>query len=158
MQQVKQLSVKGMQRKLWLLGFFKIPMLFFCRPRIIVLNEQCAKVRIRLKRRSKNHLGSMYFGALSVGADVAGGILAFYFAECYGLKISFAFKSFEAQFLQRAESDIVFVCNEGDKIKQMVEEAKLKGERINRFVEVLGQDKTQTIVARFQLELSVKVK
>ena len=28
------------------------------------------------KRRNKNHVGSMYFGALCVGADLTGGYLA----------------------------------------------------------------------------------
>ena len=29
-----------------------------------------------LRRRTKNHLGSMYFGVLAVGADITGGFLA----------------------------------------------------------------------------------
>ena len=158
MSKSKEVTLEDMRRKLWLLGVFKIPMLAYCRPKLLSLDDQKVRVSIRLTRRTKNHLGSMYFGALSVGADVTGGILAFYFAETLGLKISFAFKSFEAQFLQRAESDIEFVCEEGDSIRQLVDLSKDKQERQNRKVKISAWDKSGTNVANFILELSVKVK
>ena len=50
----------------------------------------------------------MYFGALAVGADIAGGIQVFYFSKMLGKEISFAFKGMNAQFIKRAESDIIF--------------------------------------------------
>ena len=71
---------KKIKWQLFLLGRFKIPMLGYTAPKLIELNNNKAKVKIKLKRRTKNHLNSMYFGALAVGADVAGGIHAFYFA------------------------------------------------------------------------------
>lgn len=155
---VKEISKRKMQRLLWMLGFFKIPMLAFCRPKIISLSEKEVTIGIQLRRKTRNHLGSMYFGALSVGADVSGGIFAFYFAERYGLKISFAFKSFEAEFLKRAESDIYFSCGEGDLIKKTLIKAAIKEERQNQKVVILARDKSGTNVARFILELSIKVK
>ena len=57
-------------------GITKIPLLFFCRPKIIELDSKVVEIKIPLKRRTKNHLNSMYFGALSVGADITGGFLA----------------------------------------------------------------------------------
>ncbi|SFT52806.1 protein of unknown function [Lishizhenia tianjinensis] len=158
MQPVKEISKAKMQRMLWMLGIFKIPLLAFCRPKLVSISEKEVTIGIHLRRRTRNHLGSMYFGALSVGADVSGGILAFYFAERYGLKISFAFKSFEAQFHKRAETDVTFHCTEGDKIKDLVMKAKDLGERQNEKVEIFAKDKSGTIVASFLLELSVKVK
>ncbi|NOF59269.1 DUF4442 domain-containing protein, partial [Vibrio cholerae] len=59
-----------------LFGFFKVPLIWACRPKILSLNDQAVEVRIPLKRRNKNHLNSMYFGVLAVGADVAGGYMA----------------------------------------------------------------------------------
>ena len=57
-------------------GLTKIPLLWFCRPKIIILNTESVEIKIPLRRRTKNHLNSMYFGALSVGADITGGFLA----------------------------------------------------------------------------------
>ena len=73
------------------------------------LSRDFAKFKIRLRRRTKNHLNSMYFGALAVGADVAGGVHAFYFSEKHNLKVSFAFKGMNAEFIMRAEADCIFI-------------------------------------------------
>ena len=59
-----------------ILGFTKIPLMLFCNPKIIEFDDEKVIVKIRLKRKTKNHLGSMYFGVLAVGADVTGGFLA----------------------------------------------------------------------------------
>lgn len=150
-------DLKKMQRKLCLLGLVKIPMIFYVRPKLISINEQQTKVKIKLRRRTKNHLGSMYFGALSVGADVAGGIMAFYFAEKRGLKISFAFKAVSGSFLQRAMSDVTFVCEAGNQIEAMVNKAKEIGDRVNEEVPVLAYDTEENLVAEFQMTLSIKV-
>ena len=90
---------KKIKWQLFLLGRFKIPMLGYTAPKLIELNNNKAKVKIKLKRRTKNHLNSMYFGALAVGADVAGGIHAFYFANMHNKKVSFAFKGMSCEFI-----------------------------------------------------------
>ncbi len=66
----------------------------------------------------------MYFGALAVGADLAGGLHSFYHAKRANLNVSVAFKSFQAQFLRRPESDVYFVCEEGEQVKEMLLESK----------------------------------
>ena len=94
-----------------MLGLVKIPIIGFVKPKLIELNDEKARVKIRLRRRTKNHLNSMYFGALAVGADVAAGLHAFYFAGKMGKKVSFAFKGMSVEFLMRAESSVVFSSN-----------------------------------------------
>lgn len=59
-----------------LFGLLRIPMLFYVRPRVTEISPERITVRIPLRRRTKNHHGSMYFGALGVGADCAAGALA----------------------------------------------------------------------------------
>ena len=54
----------------------KIPLMFFCRPKIMEISDDRVVIKIALNRRTKNHVKSMYFGALAVGADLAGGFLA----------------------------------------------------------------------------------
>lgn len=36
-----------------LFGFFKVPLIWACRPKILSLNDQAVEVRIPLKRRNK---------------------------------------------------------------------------------------------------------
>jgi acyl-coenzyme A thioesterase PaaI-like protein len=101
-------NVKKINFLFKLFAFFKVPMIFYCGVKVIELDDKKAIVKIPLKRRTKNHLNSMYFGALAVGADVAGGILAFSLIQKRKLKISLVFKDLKADFLKRHESDVVF--------------------------------------------------
>jgi len=99
----------------------------------------------------------MYFGALAVGADIAGGIQVFYFSKKMDQKISFAFKGMNAEFLKRAESDIVFESNQGDIIKDAIERSKKEKVRVNQTILVLAKNDQQEIVAKFDMIVSVRV-
>lgn len=112
---------------LWIFGHFKVPLIGHLKPKLMTMDDQRVIVKLPLSRRSKNHLNSMYFGALAVGADLAGGLHGFYYANQLKLKISLVFKSFQAQFLQRPESDVYFIFDKGEEVKAMIEESKKQG-------------------------------
>lgn len=154
----KEISLKKMRWMLFLLGFVKIPIIGFVKPKLVTLDEERASVTIRLRRRSKNHLNSMYFGALAVGADVAAGLHAFYFAEKMGKKVSFAFKGMKAEFLMRAESDIEFISEDGAKVSDAMNRSLESGERINEPIMVVAKNTKNEVVATFEMIVSVKVK
>jgi hypothetical protein len=147
-----------MKWMLFLLGLVKIPIIGFTKPKLILLNDEKAAVKIKLRRRTKNHLNSMYFGALAVGADVAAGLHAFYFAEQMGKKVSFAFKGMKAEFLMRAESDIEFISEDGAKVSDAMRRSHESGERINEPIMVLAKNTKNEVVASFEMIVSVKVK
>ncbi|STX27803.1 aromatic compounds catabolism [Legionella beliardensis] len=145
---------------LWYFGHFKVALIGYLKPKIIELNEQNIIIKLPLTRRSKNHLNSMYFGALAVGADLAGGLHGFYHARQINEKISLAFKSFEAQFIKRPESEVYFVCKAGDSVKEMIIESKQTKERVNRIIPIEAlthYPHKPELVASFNLELSIKV-
>ena len=100
----------------------------------------------------------MYFGALAIGADVAGGIHAFYFAELHGKKVSFAFKGMNCEFIMRAESDCVFVSNDGAKVEAAILKSASTGDRVNETTHVEVFNATNELVATFELIVSVKCK
>jgi len=142
-------------------SFTQVPLLFFLRPSVEELTEERCVVKIPLTRRSKNHLNSLYFGALAAGADVSAGYLALVCMREQRKRYHFAFKDFKASFLKRAEDDTFFTCEEGHKIAQKVEEARRTGERVNFPVQVtatvpslLGSEP----VATFELTMSIKAK
>lgn len=115
-----------------LFGFFKVPLIWACRPKILSLNDQAVEVRIPLRRRNKNHLNSMYFGVLAVGADVAGGYMAMHKANQRGKSVSLAFKSVRGEFHKRPEAAVHFHCVEGEKIDRMLDETARTGERLTK--------------------------
>ena len=144
--------------KLWTFGFIKIPLILFCRPRIIRVDEQGIEVKINLNRRTRNHLKSMYFGVLSIGADVTGGFLAMQQIAKSKSNISLIFKDFHVDFLKRAEDDVHFICSQAKEIKMLVEKAKTTGERHSMPIQIIAiVPKLSTeVVAKFILTLSIK--
>jgi acyl-coenzyme A thioesterase PaaI-like protein len=153
-----KIALGKLKRNIWLLGTFKIPLLGYTRPKLVSINEEKVVMKIKLRRRTKNHLNSMYFGALAVGADTAAGIHAYYLGVEKGVNLSLAFKSCKADFLKRAETDVSFVCTEGKKIAKQMDASIKTGERQNEdiFVEAFNTD--GEMVATFVMTLSLKVK
>jgi len=154
---VKEVSLRRMRWLLFLLSYFKIPLIGFVRPKLKVLNDEECSVLIPLRRRSKNHLNSMYFGALAIGADLSAGLHAFYFAERRELKIALAFKDMNAKFLKRAESDILFKSIDGAIIQVAVNESLQTGNRVNQPINIKAINDIDEVVAEFVLTISIKV-
>ncbi len=143
--------------KLRVFGLLKVPMILFTRPVVQEVNDQRAIVRIPLCRRTKNHYGSLYFGALAVGADACGGILAMYHMDKAGVQLGLLFKDFHAEFLKRAMGDVSFVCEAGDEVKACIAKAIETGERHNVALPIEARvDGENGPVAKFTLTLSVK--
>lgn len=154
-------DLKKAQRMLWLFGIFKIPLIGFVKPRLLELTDKRMVVKIRLRRKTKNHLGSMYFGALAIGADLAGAFQSFYIADKMNAKLSIVFKNFEASFLKRPENDVYFVSDEGLTIQEMVKETIKTKERVTKDIKIsaiTGYPDNAEIVSEFILGLSVKDK
>lgn len=145
-----------------LFGWLKIPLLASVHPSVVELTEARCVVRIPLRRWTRNHLGSMYFGALAIGADCAGGLLAMDQIKRSGGDISLVFKTFQATFLKRPESDVYFICEEGGAIRDQVRRAREAEERITEPMHVQAAvklpDGSFEPVAEFTLELSLKRK
>ncbi len=154
-------DLRRARRMLWLFSIFKIPLIGFVRPRLIELSDESMVIKIPLRRRTRNHLGSMYFGALAIGADLAGAFQAFYVADKRKIKMSIVFKNFHAEFLKRPESDVYFVSEAGNQIEQMIDETLKSRERVTEPIKIqaiINYGKNQEVVAEFDLGLSVKAK
>ena len=143
-----------------LFGWLKIPLLASVKPSVIELSETRCVVRLPLRRWTRNHLGSMYFGALASGADCAGGLLAMDQIKRSGRKVSLVFKAFQATFLKRPEADVYFICEEGEAIRDQVRRTLASEDRITEPMHiqaaVKAADGTFEAVAEFTLELSLK--
>ena len=140
---------------------FKVAMIGHAGTKLLSVDQKEVLVEIPLTRRTRNHLNSMYFGSLCIGADVAGGILAVMLLQKSKERVDFVFKDCYAQFLKRAESRVVFRCSDGERIMQAVRDTIASKERVDIPVDVfatapdtLGEE----VVAKFRLTLSMKVR
>jgi hypothetical protein len=155
---MKVFNIRSLRWKLFLLGFVKIPMIHFVRPKLMSVDQESLTIKIPFRRRTRNHLNSMYFGALAVGADLAAGYHVYCLAEHQNTSISLAFKSTQSQFLKRPESDVFFYSNSGKEIRDQILKALESQERINFFVEVKAQNTQNEDVALFAMEVSIRAK
>lgn len=140
-------------------GWSKVPMIFYCRPSVIDISSNSVTVKIPLLRRNRNHVGSMYLGALSVGADITSAMLSLAIIKKSKKKIIPIFKDFHADYLKRAEGDVHFVCDQGLKIKTMIEKTISEKNRVNEKIDVLAYVPSklgEEVVAKFSLTLSIK--
>jgi len=147
----------------WQLKLFsltQVPLLFLTQPKVLKLDDETCEIRMNLNFITKNHLNSVYFGAQAIGADSVVGLPALFFARKFeGKTVVPVFKSFKADFLKRAEGDLLFVCNSGAQINAMVEKACTTGERVTEEVAAEAQlVESGEVVSQFVLGLSLKCK
>ena len=141
-------------------GFTKVPLIFYCKPKVVAISNTSVTLKIPLLRRNRNHVGSMYIGALAIGADLSSAILALNLVSKSKHKIIPIFKDLKADFLKRAEGDVHFVCNEGEKIKKMINKVLKDKTRVNELINVVAYVPSKLgdePVAKFSLTLSIKV-
>jgi hypothetical protein len=143
-----------------LLGL-RIPMILFAGPRVERLDADGCDVLIPLGWRTGNQLiGAMYFGVLCVGADLAGGLPAAKLITTRHPRMKLVFGEMRAEFLKRADGDVVFTNHDGRRIVEAVERAAASGERVTIPLEVLAfvpKKYGQEPVARFSMTLSLKM-
>ncbi len=140
---------------------FKIPLLGFCGPKLIELTQNRCEIQIPLNFKTKNHIGSLYFGTLACGADMAAGLMAMKLIRESEKNISLVFKDFKADFLKRAEGPTHFICTEGEKVRALMARTLESGERENELINVYATVPTKLgdePVANFTLTLSLKLK
>jgi acyl-coenzyme A thioesterase PaaI-like protein len=142
-----------------LFGFLKVPMIGYVRPKVLELNAARAVVRVPLSWRTKNHLNSMYFGALAVGADLACGLIGMFHIEAADRPVSLVFKDIQGDFLRRPTGHVLFTCDDGKAIAEGVAQTLASGERVNIpcaiRATVAGNDDS---VATFRMTLSLRAK
>ena len=142
-------------------GFLQIPLIWFVNPSVVAIGIEHTEIVIPLNRRTRNHLKSMYFGTLAIGADLAGGLLFMNLMAKEGLKASFVFKDMSAQFLKRADGDVHFVSKSGHDVAELIKRVAESPERQETTVEIkalVPKKYGDEPVAIFRLTLSVKRK
>lgn len=142
-----------------LYGLLKIPLVLFVSPRVVEAGEKRFILKIPLSYRTKNHLGSMYFGALGIGAELSIAAAAVVAITESKQKIDFIFKDFSGQYIKRADGDVHFICDEVEAVKSLIEEAKTNPNRLERKLKgyaVVPKTHPTEPVMTYELTLSVR--
>jgi acyl-coenzyme A thioesterase PaaI-like protein len=144
--------------RLWSLR--NVFLLWFVKPSILEINERRCVVKIPLNWRTRrNDIHAMYLGVLCMGADVAAGLIAFDQMQKRKLNLSFVFKTVRAEFLKRAEGDVIFTNEDGFLIQDLIGRTLASGEREDAVVHITATVPSKLgdeAVAKFDLTLSLK--
>lgn len=146
---------------LWYFSLTQVRLIHYCRPKIYDITEDGVTLFMPLDRRTRNHVKSMYIGAMVVGVDMVAGFAAMLKIRESKRNVILIFKDLKAEFFKRAEGDVHYICKEGKAIEAAVEETLRTGERVNLPVPVIATvpDKFgDEPVAAFSITLSMKEK
>lgn len=136
-------------------GLTQVPFIFLVAPKVLEMTEARCVVRLPLNWLTRNHLGSMYLGVLTMGADITGGLIALETVRKTHSKVGIVFKDMQAIFKRRPTSAVRFVCEDGLAIGAAVALAASTGVRQELPVHVSAQVRGDE-VASFVMTLSLK--
>ena len=141
--------------------FWNIPLIWWIRPTALELGKNRAVIEIKLGRRTRNHLKSMYFGAIVIGSELVVAAKAVQAIVASKQKVDFVFKDFSIQCLKRADGDVHFICEQGAEVEALISKCLASQVRENRTYEgyaIVPSKSLTEKVATFTVTLSVKKK
>ena len=146
---------------LWVFGLPKVRMIGYCRPRVINVSDNEVVLSIPLNRKTRNHVGSMYIGAMTVGVDFVTGLTAMTSIKKSKKNIVLIFKDLKSSFIKRAEGETFFTCNHTKEIEAAVKKVVDSKQRVNIEVPIIAtvpEKFGDEPVAEFTITLSMKEK
>ena len=110
--------------------FINIRLISFVGVRIVKADESGTIVRLKVNRKTKNHLNSMYMGAQIIGAEIGPIFYAIKYCELRGYQINSEYKDVKASFMKKTRGKYVYFHFEDTKrISDILEECSKVNER-----------------------------
>lgn len=153
-----------MARKLvnpWLLkGFFlsKLPLALVAGLRVKSLTPERCEVTVRYGWRTTNPFKSTYFAALAMAAELSTGALAMMAVRLEQEPVALLIVNLEAVFEKKATGVTTFTCEGGPELFAAVAKTIETREAVTATVPTIGRAADGTVVARFALTWSFKVR
>lgn len=148
-------------RNRWKFGFFlfsKLPAAWLAGVRVKHLEPGKAEVTVPYKWLSQNPFRSTYFACLSMAAEMSTGLLAMGHTYQRKPSVSMLVVKLEGDFFKKATGVTVFTCEDGDKIRLVIEEAVSTGEARSVKAKTVGKNTLGDLVAEFYITWSFKAK
>ncbi len=138
--------------------FFKLPSAFWCGVRVKTISEEKCLVSVKHRWFNQNPFQSMYFAVLAMAAELTTGALVMYQIQKSGKKISMLVANNKGNFTKKARGRITFVCEEGLKIKEVIQQAIDTNQGQTIWLNSVGTDEKGDKVCQFLFEWTIKVK
>lgn len=143
----------------WRFLFFsiwKLPMVLIARIRVKDLNKEQSKVSVPYNYINKNPFNSMYFAVQAMAAELSTGALVILHAEKHN--ISMLVTHLDSQYFKKAQTQVHFICLDGNKIKTCVQKAIETNEGQTCRLTSKGYDINGVCVSEFNITWSLKTR
>ncbi|CAN5553600.1 DUF4442 domain-containing protein [soil metagenome] len=141
---------------MFLLG--KLPSAFFSGVKLKYIDEQKAVASVPYKWFSQNPFKSTYFACLAMAAELSTGLLGMLHTYNTAMPVSMLVVGLEAKYYKKATGITIFTCNDGDAIKNTIDDAFQSGEGRSIKATSSGVNSDGELVAEFFVIWSFKVK
>lgn len=138
--------------------FFKIPAAYFCGVRVSSISYKHCTSQVRFKWINQNPFKSIYFAVLAMAAELSTGALLLYYTKNSQHQFSTLVIGMKATFLKKAVGKISFNCNDGQSIKNHLNNAILSGNGEVFTLKSTGKNTNNETVAEFEFNWSIKKK
>lgn len=138
--------------------FTKLPAAYFAGVRLREVDERSCRVTVPYKWLSQNPFRSTYFACLSMAAEMSTGALAMSHLYKIDPPVSMLVVKVESDYFKKATGRTSFICEDGDRFRQAIEETIQTGEARTVRARSVGTNQEGEVVAEFYITWSFKAK
>ena len=136
----------------------KLPSAFISGVRVNSIDEEKAVARVKYKWINQNPFRSLYWAVQGMASELVTGILVMQAIDQCGEKISMLVTNQEGTFLKKAKGRIIFTCNDGVKVIEIIKRAIETHEGQKLIMTAEGFNEDPECVSTFKYEWSIKIK
>ncbi|MGB3774454.1 MAG: DUF4442 domain-containing protein [Leeuwenhoekiella sp.] len=136
----------------------KLPVAWICGVRIKELTKTSCTTSVKYKWINQNPFNSMFWAVQGMAAELSTGALIMDQINEQKVKISMLVANNKANFSKKATGRINFICTEGSKIVEALENALQTGEGQTFWMRSIGTNENGIVVSTFDFEWTLKVK
>lgn len=135
-----------------------LPAAYFSGVRIISLSADKSEASVPFSWFTTNPFRSTYFACLSMAAEMSTGVLAMAHLHKRKPPVSMLITSTTAQFVKKATSKTIFLCEDGSKIEEAITRCIRSGEPEQVVATSTGRNLAGDTIAIFTFTWSFKIK
>ncbi|MGB5608762.1 DUF4442 domain-containing protein [Eudoraea sp.] len=139
-------------------AFFKLPSAWWSGVRLRSFDEEKAVVTVRHKWFNQNPFKSMFWAVQGMAAELSTGIMVSSQIRERSESISMLVASNNANFSKKATGKITFKCEDGNKIKEALDQTIATGEGQTFWMNSVGVNESGEVVSTFNFEWTVKLR
>lgn len=138
--------------------FFKLPSAFWSGVRVKSISPEMCQTTVKHGWFNQNPFQSMYFAVQAMAAEFTTGALVMYQIKKSGKDISMLVAQNKAIFTKKATGRILFTCNQGNLIGEVIQKAIETNEGQTVWLTSIGVNEIGEQVSEMQFEWTLKAR